>query len=109
LQASERDLYALIDKKTSDDLTLILKLKKSASSKIFILFRALSTSASGHGSLYFSNIFFSKEPAFIPTLTEQLLSFAALRISLTFSLEPILPGLILKQSAPEIAASTALL
>ena len=90
-------------------MTLILKLKKSSSSKIFILFFALSTNASGHGSLYFSNSSLLKEPALIPILIEQSLSFAALRISLTFSFEPILPGLILKQFAPETAASIALL
>ena len=99
----------MVDRKTSDDFTLILKLKKSLSSKNFILFRALSTNASGHGSLYFSNNFFSRDPALIPTLMEQLLSFAALRISRIFSLEPIFPGFILKQSAPEFAASIALL
>ena len=99
----------MVVKKTSDDLTLILKLKKSSSSKSFILFKALSTNASGHGSLYFSSKAFSKDPALTPILIEQLLSFAALRISLTFSFEPIFPGLILKQCAPEVAASIALL
>ena len=84
----------------SDDLTLILKFKKSSSSKSLILLTALSTNASGQGSLYFSNNFFSKDPALIPTLIEQSWSLAALRISRTLSLEPILPGLILKQLAP---------
>ena len=77
----ESCLYAAIDKKTSDDLTLILKLKKSLSSKIFIFLNALSTNASGHGSLYFSRISFSKEPAFTPILIEQLLSLAAFKTS----------------------------
>ncbi len=43
---------------------------------------ALSTKASGHGSLYFSKISFSKDPAFTPTLIAQLLSLAALITSL---------------------------
>ncbi len=42
---------------------------------------ALSTKASGHGSLYFSRISFSKEPAFTPILIEQLLSLAAFKTS----------------------------
>ena len=99
----------MVDKNTSEDLTLILKLKKSSSSKSLILLIALSTNASGHGSLYFSSNDFSKEPALTPTLMEQLLSFAALRISWTFSLEPMFPGFILKQFAPDFAASIALL
>ena len=33
---------------------------------------ALSTNASGHGSLYFSSNFFSRDPALIPNLIEQL-------------------------------------
>ena len=99
----------MVAKKTSDDFTLILKLKKSSSSKSFILFIALSTNASGHGSLYFSSNFFSRDPELTPIRIEQSLSFAALRISLTRSLEPILPGLILKHCAPEVAASIALL
>ena len=57
-----------MDKKTSDDLTLTLKLKKSSSSIILIFLRALSTKASGHGSLYLSNISFSRDPAFTPIL-----------------------------------------
>ena len=51
----------------------------------------------------------SSDPALTPMRIEQLLSLAAFKISLTFSLEPIFPGLILKQSAPEFAASIALL
>ena len=70
---------------------------------------ALSTNASGHGSLYFSNNVCSKDPALTPILIEQSLSLAALRISLTFSFDPMLPGLILKQLAPDFAASIALL
>ena len=61
-----------MDKKTSDDLTLTFKLKKSSFSKIFIFLSALSTRASGHGSLNFSKISFSSEPALTPTLMEQL-------------------------------------
>ena len=93
----------------SEDLTLILKLKKSLSSNNFILYSALSTKASGHGSLYFSNKVLSREPALTPILIEQLLSFAAFKTSSTLSFEPILPGFILKQLAPIFAASMALL
>ena len=39
---------------------------------------ALSTSASGQGSLNLSSISFSNEPALTPTLIEQLLSLADL-------------------------------
>jgi len=84
-------------------------LKKSLFSKILIFSKALSIKASGLGSEYFSNILLSKLPAFTPILIEQLLSFADLITSLTFSSEPILPGLILKQLAPFLAASIALL
>ena len=52
-------LYAPIDKKTSDDFTLTLKLKNSHLQLIFIFLKALSTKASGQGSLYFSKISFS--------------------------------------------------
>ena len=65
--------------------------------------------ASGQGSLYFSKISFSKDPAFTPTLIEQLLFFAALITSLIFFLSPIFPGFILKHDAPFSAASKALL
>ena len=81
MQIFDKALYAFVDKKTSEDLTLILKLKKSSSSKSLILLIALSTKASGHGSFYFSSNDFSIEPALTPILIEQLLSFAALRIS----------------------------
>ena len=81
---------------------------KSSSSKILIFLKALSTNASGQGSLNFSKISFSKDPAFTPTLIEQLLSRAAFKTSLIF-LSPILPGFILKQLAPFSAASIALL
>ena len=57
--------------KISDALTLILKLKKSLSSKSLMLCVALSIKASGQGSLYFSKIFFSSEPAFTPILIAQ--------------------------------------
>jgi len=62
-------------------LTLILKFKKSLSSKIFIFLKALLTNASGQGSLNSSKISFSREPAFTPILIEQLLFLAALIIS----------------------------
>ena len=42
---------------------------------------ALSTKASGHGSLYFSRISLSSEPEFTPILIEQSLFFAALNTS----------------------------
>ena len=41
-----------------------------------MLYLALSTNASGQGSLYFSNNDLSNEPAFTPILIEQLLSLA---------------------------------
>ena len=50
-----------------EDLTLILKLEKSLSSKSFMFSKALSTNASGQGSLYFSSIDLSSEPALTPT------------------------------------------
>ena len=83
--------------------------KKFSSSKIFIFLKALSTKASGQGSLYFSRMSFSKDPALTPTLIDQLLSLAALTTSLILLRFPILPGLILKQLAPLSAASIALL
>ena len=90
-------------------MTDTLKLWKSRSLKIFSWNNALSTIAAGEGPLYFSIIFFSKDPPLTPILIEQLLSFAALTTSLTLSIDPILPGLILKQDAPDSAASIALL
>ena len=48
------------------------KLKKSSFSNISMFLIALSTRASGQGSLYFSRISFSKDPALTPTLIEQL-------------------------------------
>ena len=42
-----------------------------------MLYFALSTKASGQGSLYFSNKDLSNDPAFTPILIEQSLSFAA--------------------------------
>ena len=69
--------------------------------------RALSTKASGQGSLYFSNISLSSDPAFTPILIEQSLSFAARIISLIFFLSPIFPGFILKHFAPLFADSKA--
>ena len=70
---------------------------------------ALSTKASGHGSLYFSKMSFSREPALTPILIEQSLFLAALSTSCIFNLSPMLPGLILKHFAPFSAASIALL
>ena len=67
-----RSLYHPTAKKISDALTLILKLFKFFSSNNVMFFFALSTSASGQGSLYFSNISFSKEPPLTPILIEQL-------------------------------------
>ena len=76
---------------------------------ILIFRNALSTNASGQGSLCFSKMSFSRDPALTPILIEQLLFFAADITSLIFFLSPILPGLILKQWAPFSAASIALL
>ena len=70
-----------MDKNTSDDLTLTFKLKKFSSSKILIFLSALSTNASGQGSLNFSRISFSKDPALTPILIEQSLFFAAFKTS----------------------------
>ena len=98
-----------MDRKTSDDFTLTLIWSKLLSSINFIFFIALSTKASGHGSLYFSNKSCSKDPALTPILIEHSLYFADLIISFNFSLPPIFPGLILKHFAPLSAASIALL
>ena len=70
--------------------------------------KALSTKASAPGSLYFSIIFLSSEPALTPILIEISFAFAAAITSLILS-GPILPGLTLKHAAPESAASKALL
>ena len=56
----------------SEALTLILKLLKLLSSSREIFFFALSTNASGQGSLYFSSISLSNEPPLTPILIEQL-------------------------------------
>ena len=103
----ESCLYAAIAKKTSEDFTLTLKLKKSSSSIAVIFLKALSTNASGQGSLYFSNISFSSEPALTPILIAQSLFFAAEITSLSFFLSPMFPGFILKHFAPLSAASSA--
>ena len=71
--------------------------------------KALSTNASGQGSLYFSKISCSKEPALTQILIEQSLFFADEKTSLIFFLSPIFPGFILKHLAPLSAASKALL
>ena len=71
--------------------------------------KALSTKASGHGSLYFSRMSFSSDPALTPILIEQLLFFAAEIISDILLISPIFPGFIRRQSAPFSAASIALL
>ena len=70
--------------------------------------RADSTRASALGSPYFFCRSFSSEPAFTPTLIGTSLSSAAVITSLIFDSFPILPGLILKQSA-ESATSIAIL
>ena len=85
-----------MDRKTSEDLTLILKFEKSISSIIFIFLKALSTKASGQGSLYFSRMSFSSDPAFTPILIEQLLFFAAETTSATLFISPMFPGKIKK-------------
>ena len=77
-------MYAFIDKNTSDDLTLILKLKKSSFSIISIFLFALFTNASGQGSLNSSNMSFSNDPALTPILKAQSLFLAAVIISLIF-------------------------
>ena len=74
-----------------------------------MLFNALSINASGHGDLYFSKSFFSNDPAFTPILIEQLLFFAAWITDFILSFDPMFPGFNLKQSAPDSAASIALL
>ena len=76
--------FHLLRGEKSEDFTLILKLKKFSSSNNFILLTALSNKASGQGSLYFSNISFSSEPAFTPILIAQSLFFAAEITSLIF-------------------------
>ena len=63
------------------DLTETLTFLKSNSSNIDRCLSALSTSASGQGSLYFSKISFSRDPALTPILIEQSLFFAALNTS----------------------------
>ena len=68
---------------------------------------ALSTNASGQGSLYFSNMSFSSEPAFTPILIAQSLFFAAEITSLIFFFSPMFPGFILKHFAPLSADSKA--
>ena len=70
--------------------------------------KALSTSASAPGSLYFSIILLSSEPALTPILIEILFAFAEAITSLIFS-GPMFPGLTLKHAAPASAASSALL
>ena len=71
--------------------------------------KALSTKASGKGSLYFSSKSYSRDPAFTPILIEQLLFLAALITYFIFLISPIFPGFILRQAAPFSAASIALL
>ena len=93
----------------SEDLTLTLKLKKFSSSIISIFLIALSTNASGQGSLYFSKISFSNDPELTPILIAQSLFFAALITSFIFFLSPMFPGFILRHFAPFSADSNALL
>ena len=70
-------------------------------------YSALSTSASGFGSPYFSSRCRSSEPAFTPIRIEQPWSRAALTTSFTRSWLPMLPGLMRRQAAPLSAASIA--
>ena len=92
---------------TSDAFTLILNSWKSWSCRIFACSRALSTSASGFGSPYFSSRCRSSDPAFTPIRMEQPWSRAALMTSRTRSALPMLPGLMRRHAAPLSAASMA--
>ena len=67
----DRNLLEKYKEPCPEAFTLILKLKKSKSSKIFIFNIALSTNASGQGSLYFSSKFLSNDPPLTPILIEQ--------------------------------------
>src|SRR3546814_7264026 len=68
---------------------------------------ALSTSASGQGSPYFSSKSFSRLPALTPMRIEHPFAFAARTTSPTRSDDPILPGLMRRHAAPASAASRA--
>ena len=57
------------------------------------------------GGLFFSALFLGMGVIFSDFVSK---SFAAFITSLTFSSEPILPGLVLKHAAPALAASIAL-
>ena len=92
---------------SSDKNSITVSEKKSLFSNISIFRNALSTNASGQGSLNLSRISFSNDPALTPILIEQSLSFAALRTSYILVSSPIFPGLILKHFAPFSAASIA--
>ena len=92
---------------TSLAFTLILNSWKSWSCRIFACSSALSTSASGFGSPYFSSRCLSRLPAFTPIRIEHPWSRAAFTTSRTRSELPMLPGLIRKQAAPLCAASIA--
>ena len=87
---------------------LNLKSSKFSRFNMFIWFKADSTRASELGSPYLSCSFLSKEPALIPTLIGVFVSLAAEMTSLIFCYFPMLPGLILIQSAPPLIASKAI-
>ena len=88
---------------------LNLKLWKFKFWRISTWANADSTKASGQGSPYFFCNFFSKEPALTPILIGIPWDSAQLTTTLTYSFEPILPGFILKQSAPCSATAKAIL
>ena len=68
---------------------------------------ALSTSASGHGSPYFSSRSRSSDPPLTPMRMAQPLALAASTTSFTRLAWPMLPGLMRRQAAPASAASSA--
>ena len=94
---------------TSDALILSLKLLKLSFWSISTLANADSTNASGQGSPYFFCNFFSNDPAFTPILIGIPCISAQFTTSITFCLDPIFPGFILKQSAPFSATFSAIL
>ena len=69
--------------------------------------KALSTMASAVTPLYFLRIFFSREPELTPIRIDMPASLAQSTTALTFLALPILPGLILKASAPARVAAMA--
>ncbi len=92
---------------TSDAFTLILNSWKSLSCRILACSSALSTSASGFGSPYFSSRCRSRLPALTPIRMEQPWSRGGLdHLPHALGL-PMLPGLMRRQAAPLWAASMA--